>query len=190
MAPSGEPIRVFVTVGSQLPFDRLVAATAAWVRTQPLVEITAQVGASALDPRSLAPIQVVDQLAPKRYAQRVHDAHLIVAHAGMGSILTAMETNKTLVVMPRRGHLRETRNDHQFDTAMHLSRQQSAGLRSCIHVAMAEWALPLALNQALRDISGSPPKGSLGTDMAHLASNSHIALIRSLRKAIEGSRLV
>ena len=42
---------------------------------------------------------------------------MIVAHAGMGSILTALEYGKPILVMPRRGDLRETRNDHQIATA-------------------------------------------------------------------------
>jgi UDP-N-acetylglucosamine transferase subunit ALG13 len=35
----------------------------------------------------------------------------------MGSILTALQFGKPILVMPRRGDLRETRNDHQVATA-------------------------------------------------------------------------
>jgi hypothetical protein len=35
----------------------------------------------------------------------------------MGSIISALELGKPIVVMPRRGRLRETRNDHQVATA-------------------------------------------------------------------------
>ena len=53
----------------------------------------------------------------------------IVAHAGMGSILTALEYGKPILVMPRRGDLRETRNDHQVATAQRF--------RGLPHVAVA-----------------------------------------------------
>ncbi len=42
---------------------------------------------------------------------------MVIAHAGMGSIISALEIGKPIVVMPRRGSLRETRNDHQVATA-------------------------------------------------------------------------
>ena len=38
-------------------------------------------------------------------------------HAGIGSILAAMQHEKPIIVMPRRAKLRETRNDHQVATA-------------------------------------------------------------------------
>ncbi len=44
-------------------------------------------------------------------------ATAIVAHAGMGTILTALEMGKPLLVMPRRAALGEHRNDHQLATA-------------------------------------------------------------------------
>lgn len=41
----------------------------------------------------------------------------------MGSILTALELGKPILVMPRRGDLDETRNDHQLATARHFLSQ-------------------------------------------------------------------
>jgi UDP-N-acetylglucosamine transferase subunit ALG13 len=45
---------------------------------------------------------------------------VVVGHAGMGTILTALQLNTPLLVMPRRGAMGETRNDHQMDTAREL----------------------------------------------------------------------
>ena len=50
-------------------------------------------------------------------------AKVIVAHAGMGSIISALELGKPIVVMPRHGALRETRNDHQVATAKRFGAQ-------------------------------------------------------------------
>lgn len=185
MAPCGEPFRLFVTVGSQLAFDRLVVAVGAWVRTQASVQAVAQIGASTLDPRALLPMEVMDQLAPQAYARCVREAHIIVAHAGMGSILTALETNKPLVLLPRRGHLRETRNDHQFDTARQLLQQQTPGSNALIRVALEDDALPAVLDQLKSDVCSGAFNGVHAK--AYTPSPSHAALIESLRRAIRSS---
>jgi UDP-N-acetylglucosamine transferase subunit ALG13 len=62
-------------------------------------------------------------LPPEEFRKRVEAASVIVAHAGMGSIITALELGKPILVMPRRGHLRETRNDHQVATAERFQAQ-------------------------------------------------------------------
>ena len=41
----------------------------------------------------------------------------------MGTLITALEFGKPIIAMPRRGDLRETRNDHQVATATRLSEQ-------------------------------------------------------------------
>ncbi len=38
----------------------------------------------------------------------------------MGSIITAMTLSKPILILPRRSHLHEHRNDHQFATVSHL----------------------------------------------------------------------
>lgn len=44
----------------------------------------------------------------------MENAEIIVAHAGMGSILTALSMGKQIIVMPRRAALNEHRSDHQM----------------------------------------------------------------------------
>ncbi len=72
------------------------------------------------------------------------EAELIVAHAGMGSILTALELGRPILVMPRLGARRETRNDHQVATARRF--------RALGHVAVAfdEHELVEALDRGSR----------------------------------------
>jgi len=45
---------------------------------------------------------------------------MILAHAGMGTILTAVDLGKPILVMPRRADQGEHRNDHQLATARQL----------------------------------------------------------------------
>ncbi|HUQ96914.1 MAG TPA: glycosyltransferase, partial [Chitinophagaceae bacterium] len=44
-------------------------------------------------------------------------ASLIVSHAGMGNIISALEREKPILVLPRLAQYGEHRNDHQMATA-------------------------------------------------------------------------
>ncbi|MBY0241084.1 MAG: glycosyl transferase family 28 [Burkholderiaceae bacterium] len=132
---------IFVTVGSQMPFDRLIRAVDLWAgHTRPDADIFAQIGDSAYRP---AAMRYTRSLTPPEFAHTVAEADVIVAHAGMGSVLSGMERGKPLVLLPRRGDLQETRNDHQIATAHWLAR------RPGIFVAERDADLPAALAGAM-----------------------------------------
>ncbi len=110
---------IFVTVGGQKSFDRLVDCVDAWAAERDLGrgEVLAQIGRTDRTP---AHIDSVASLGPAEYRQAFLGADLVVAHAGMGTILTALDLGKPLLVMPRRAELGEHRNDHQLATARQL----------------------------------------------------------------------
>lgn len=97
-----------------MPFDRMVRTVDEWAGRRARKDVFAQIGPTDWRPRNLEWTQFLE---PPEFGRRVADADIIVAHAGMGSIITAMTTGKPILVMPRRGDLRETRNDHQVATA-------------------------------------------------------------------------
>ena len=105
---------IFVTVGTQLPFDRLIAAVDAWAGETGVGDVFAQIGPTAYVPRH---IEFAQFIPPAECAQRMREADAIVAHAGMGTILNALQLGKPLLVMPRRASLGEHRNEHQSATA-------------------------------------------------------------------------
>jgi UDP-N-acetylglucosamine transferase subunit ALG13 len=108
---------IFVTVGAQMPFDRLISAVDTWAALRGRTDVYAQIGASSYIAKSIDTTQFMD---PDEFRRMVEEAQLIVAHAGMGTIITALERGKPILVMPRRGDLRETRNDHQLGTVKKL----------------------------------------------------------------------
>lgn len=123
-----------------MPFDRLIAGVADWAAAQPVsLEVLAQVGDTEIHPTEL---RTVRSLSPDEFRSAVSEAEIIVAHAGMGSVLTAMEFGKPLVVLPRRGALRETRNDHQIATARWLTEKDG------VFVAMDDCELATAIDRA------------------------------------------
>ena len=81
-------------------------------------------------------------IEPDGFHARMLWADLIVSHAGMGSILTALQCGKPILVMPRLGRLHETRNDHQLATALRFKALAK------VAVAEDEGELHVMLNRA------------------------------------------
>ena len=133
---------IFLTVGSQMPFDRLVSAVDRWADHAGRSDVFAQIGDSLLKPKA---IEYTKSLSPAQFTDRVASAELVVAHAGMGSILTALVYAKPLVLLARRGDLLETRNDHQLSTAKWLGR------RSGIFVADSDKEIGECIEAGLRE---------------------------------------
>ncbi len=109
---------IFATVGGQTPFDRLIKAVDDWAESRGRDDVFAQIGKSELRPRRVGWTAFLD---PPAFRRRVAEARLIVAHAGMGSILTALELGKPLLVLPRLAALHETRNEHQSATVQRFA---------------------------------------------------------------------
>ncbi len=115
---------IFLTVGSELPFDRLSKAMDEWCGENPEINVFGQIadpGAHGYQPRNFKWKPFV---SPEEYKKRFDTADLIVAHAGMGAIITALMMRKPIIIMPRRYCFKETRNDHQVATANYFAKRQ------------------------------------------------------------------
>lgn len=116
---------ILVTVGAQMPFDRLVRAVDTWAEQAGRDDVFAQVGPGGLRPRHG---EWTEFMAPAEFRERLATALLVVAHAGMGTILTCLQYGKPLIVMPRLASRRETRNDHQVATARRFAAQERVNM--------------------------------------------------------------
>jgi UDP-N-acetylglucosamine transferase subunit ALG13 len=134
---------ILVTVGNDLPFSRLVRHADAWAKAHPSEQVFAQTG--RLQPSDHVPehMEWVEMLAAEQFEHRWAEAKLVVAHAGMGSIITALATAKPMVILPRQARLGEHRNDHQLATAKRFAD------RPGLVVAWSETDLPGAIDRAL-----------------------------------------
>jgi UDP-N-acetylglucosamine transferase subunit ALG13 len=108
---------IFVTVGTQMPFDRLVEVIDSWAG-ESKEKVIAQVGATR---RRFQNLESTPFLGPSEIKARISSARMVIAHAGMGTILSAMAARKPLLVLPRRLEYREVTSDHQMATARRLS---------------------------------------------------------------------
>jgi len=116
---------IFVTVGTQLAFDRLVNAVDAWAGAHQDLEFFAQIGPTTIRPKFMAHAEF---LPPSRVSELMLKSDLIVSHAGMGSILSALKYRKPILIMPRKAGLHEHRNDHQLATAKWLAGRQGVNV--------------------------------------------------------------
>ncbi|MFI2744574.1 glycosyltransferase [Zhouia sp. PK063] len=108
---------IFVTIGTQEPFDRLICMIDD-ISYNLNIEIIAQTSVhSNYKPKN---IQVREFLTPNEFDQLFDEAELIIAHAGMGTIISALMKKKALIVVPRKKELGEHRSDHQMATVKYL----------------------------------------------------------------------
>lgn len=140
---------IFLSIGTQEPFDRLVRAMDDWCalpgREQAVFGQIGERHDSGYVPRNF---EWVTRLSAVDYADRFAQADVIVSHAGMGSIITALQHSKPIVIMPRWAKLQEHRNDHQLATVRRL------GGRPGIYVAEDESQLGPVLDAVLTGIGG------------------------------------
>jgi len=106
---------IFLTVGTQFSFDRLVIAIDRIIDDGLISEpVFAQIGESSYKPRNIESTASLEKSVFDKYAEQ---ASAIIGHAGMGTITTALHNHKPLLVMPRRKKDGEVVNDHQVAIA-------------------------------------------------------------------------
>jgi UDP-N-acetylglucosamine transferase subunit ALG13 len=139
-------MKVFVTVGTQLPFDRLVeaadriSAALGW-------EVLAQIGRAGYRPRHMKWCNFVES---ETAAEWIRESDLLITHAGMGTILGRLEAGGPMLVMPRRASLGEHRNEHQSATCRRL------GHFAAIRVVNDEQDMREAVGSFRSDMRSSP----------------------------------
>ena len=130
-----------------MPFDRLIRTMDAWAAAHPATPVFFQIGKGAYEPRHGGFVRLMPVAA---YRDRLAAAALFVAHAGMGSIISAIQAGKPLVMLPRSKALGEHNTDHQLATAATIGR------RDGLHVAAAEDDLGPLLDALLADPAAAP----------------------------------
>jgi UDP-N-acetylglucosamine transferase subunit ALG13 len=147
---------ILATVGmSEFPFDRLLRAIDDLPGGE---ELIVQTGCSTVRPTNADchPFLSFDELTS--YMQR---ARAVVAHAGVGSVLLALEIGVSLVVVPRRREYGEAIDDHQALFSRHL---EAAHIARVVEPHQLREALSQAPRRHATPLS---PLHSLGDEVAH-----------------------
>ena len=168
---------IFVTVGTQLPFDRMIRAVDQWAGNRfARPDVIAQIGPTDFFPEYInaKPFVTVNE-----FAELAGSSRIIVSHAGIGSILTALRLGKPIVIMPRRAALGEHRNDHQLATAANFRN------RSGVFVADDELELPNILD-SIADLRGSIPIESFASPCLISAVREFIEFGKVTKPPLDG----
>ena len=102
---------IFVAVGTQFPFDRLIRCVDTWAKANN-IPAHAQIADGEYLPEHASWDRF---MTTDEFNSKLNQASLIISHAGMGNIITALENQKPIIVMNRQHKLGEHRNDHQAD---------------------------------------------------------------------------
>lgn len=110
---------IFLTIGSWYKgFDRLVRAIDRLKDSKCISEeVIAQIGRGKYKPKNF---HSMDFYSPDEFANILTKARIIIAHAGMGTIIQAVKLSKTVIVVPRKAALGEHFDNHQLITAKQL----------------------------------------------------------------------
>jgi UDP-N-acetylglucosamine transferase subunit ALG13 len=105
---------IFVTTGTQFPFDRLLSFVEEWSLNNSDINIVAQTGDTEFKSKNM---ELHPYLEPQRYAYYLKKAQVLVGHMGTGTMIDAQKNGIPAILMPRKFDLNEHRSEHQISTA-------------------------------------------------------------------------
>ena len=106
---------IFIAVGTQFPFDRLVKTLDEIIGNGLIEEeVFGQIGETTYKPQNFNSAAFLEK---KDFDKILKEASAVIGHAGIGIIRTALEYNKPLLVMPRLKKYKEVVHDHQVSIA-------------------------------------------------------------------------
>jgi UDP-N-acetylglucosamine--N-acetylmuramyl-(pentapeptide) pyrophosphoryl-undecaprenol N-acetylglucosamine transferase len=106
-----------------------------------------QIGPTVLDDPAVETHALMSQ---EDLSAAMREADLVIAHAGVGTALQAMEAGHCPVLIPRRADRREHVDDHQFEVAAEL-----AGRGLAVTCAPEELTLDLLSRASARGVTPS-----------------------------------
>jgi UDP-N-acetylglucosamine transferase subunit ALG13 len=107
---------IFVTLGTHTqPFNRLLHKIDELIEKGIIKEkVIAQIGYATYRPRNYEYFTFTSE---EKILELNKKARLIITHAGVGSIITALQFRKPIIVVPRLKKFNEHVNDHQVQIA-------------------------------------------------------------------------
>lgn len=107
---------IFVVLGTQkFQLNRLLQKLDEYVEKKMISdEIFAQIGGSTYKPKYYKYAEFMDK---KDFDETIREADVIISHSGVGTIITAINAQKPVVVYPRLAKYKEHVDDHQLDIA-------------------------------------------------------------------------
>jgi UDP-N-acetylglucosamine transferase subunit ALG13 len=116
-------ILIFVTVGThERGFERLIKAVDDLVGSEKIKEkVIIQTGYTEYIPKNCDSFKFTDY---DNIVELCRKASIVISHGGVGSIITPLELEKPVIVVPRLKKFNEHTNDHQLQIVKELDRQK------------------------------------------------------------------
>ncbi len=107
---------IFVVLGTQkFQLNRLLKKLDELIEQGQIEdEIIAQIGHSTYKPKHFQSFEFMNK---DTFDQTIQKADIIIAHSGVGTIMTAINAQKPVIVFPRLAKYKEHVDDHQLDIA-------------------------------------------------------------------------
>lgn len=108
----GVDILIFVTVGTQIPFDRLLKNIEKEIKQGNIKDkVIVQAGVTNFKSDKM---EIINFLPMDEFKKIIKDAKIIICHGGVGTITDGLRNNKTIIACPRLKKYNEAKNDHQI----------------------------------------------------------------------------
>lgn len=107
---------IFVILGTQkFQLNRLIKQIDKYIE-EGLIdeEVIAQIGNSDYEPKYYSYHRFLDK---SEFEDLIRKARVVITHSGVGSIITALNTRKPIIVFPRLEKFKEHVDDHQLGIA-------------------------------------------------------------------------
>lgn len=112
---------IFVVLGTQkFQLNRLLKEIDNLCEMNLLEEVFAQIGCSDYIPKNF---RYVDFLDKSEFDKKISECSLVITHSGVGSIITAVQCKKPVIVYPRLSKYNEHVDNHQLEIARAFSKK-------------------------------------------------------------------
>lgn len=104
---------IFVILGTQdKPFTRLIELVEA-IKQENIIQedVIVQSGTTKYDSKDLKIVPFMDM---QQFNDTITKANYVIAHGGVGTIMTCLNNHKKVIALPRLGNYGEHENDHQL----------------------------------------------------------------------------
>lgn len=114
---------IFVILGTQkFQLNRLLKLIDEEIEKGRLTEsVFAQIGNSNYIPQNYEWVKFLDK---DKFEQKINESDIVITHSGVGSIITAINSQKPVIVFPRLKEYKEHVDDHQLEIADAFSKKE------------------------------------------------------------------
>lgn len=113
---------ILVTLGTQdKPFVRILDLIQQQIENKMIKDrVVVQAGHTKYESSKM---EIFDFIEREKFSELVQKCDILITHGGVGSIITGLQNNKKVIVVPRLSKYHEHINDHQIQITENFSKE-------------------------------------------------------------------